>query len=684
MSCGCGGGCSGGCSGGCRSDGRAKARDIKRRHSHAGTLYDVRRSARRSASTEATFLLRQLLDHLSEPVDVAQGSRKVATPGRPDGSATLVAGDPPKLSECGTERADGPSDADAKGILKPGATVPWAHSEESTPGVALLPGLVLPGQVGEDAGPAVADALKRTGDRPGEIMRAGRGNIARCGRGEHLSPGTTTRFSVHNPVGEDLFASERALPPSLTVSDTPASYGVSIVAARSDPGAGEVITKTYLLGYRTVFFLVEQSWLEEYRADWEALYASGTTRIDSDDSYGKVSSINDTLDWLWREYRTASSGDWDVLHSLLLCYNLPKEPEGTELFWRTGWGPAHKVYLNALQLLFTYSHFLQPENEPCSGFESFVRSALQGELVTNNVGVRSCLLGFLYKNLDAEFGNYYLACRGSLSEAMEAENVHCMEESGFCDEGFKVNKSGEAKCSPPDWYGYKEKLSWVRAARCWSGESASDTQCQQPGVGDCDAAAFASTGCYKVTLHPVLLAFDGYVCDYIMYLARMAFDYALTAPALSIEFRLSYLTSARQLASYVLRIIAEHGRLILHEVGHILSGRGGHCSADCCMNVTAFGWLCQVRAMLGLPLNAFEPRSDDYDPEDSYQKIAAGLCSDGDMSTECDVGKNGVPGQQANFCATGCMTSDATSDVYYCLDGVVERPRDAITGDSAR
>jgi len=160
---------------------------------------------------------------------------------------------------------------------------------------------------------------------------------------------------------------------------------------------------------------------------------------------------------------------------------------------------------------------------------------------------------------------------------------------------------------------------------------------------------------FGVTMHPVRLAFDGVRCDYALFLARLAYDYAMENPILNVDYALS----AIRLASFALRVIANWGRLFIHELGHTYCGRG-HCNWDCCFDTASYAWLCKVRGLLGLPGTTDWPTyvgdtdgSDEACTEDENYGLVS--LSTG-IYTRCNVVEYGIPGQQSHYCATPCMT----------------------------
>lgn len=148
--------------------------------------------------------------------------------------------------------------------------------------------------------------------------------------------------------------------------------------------------------------------------------------------------------------------------------------------------------------------------------------------------------------------------------------------------------------------------SFDSTANAWLAAGRSSHPSQSMSMPDYGSIrAYASDGTFTITYHPQVLAWMGYVCDYILYLARMAHDYArdYTTHTTSASERDALRDKAMELGRYALRIIADRGRVQIHEFGHVWRGTGGHCSkGSCCFELAARRWLCAVTSQLGLPL----------------------------------------------------------------------------------
>jgi hypothetical protein len=126
-------------------------------------------------------------------------------------------------------------------------------------------------------------------------------------------------------------------------------------------------------------------------------------------------------------------------------------------------------------------------------------------------------------------------------------------------------------------------------------------------------------GMWAINFPPSNLAFDGFVCDQIFFRARMIYDYVRNnIPIMNPNgagFNPAYvegMNAAQLIARYALRIIAEWGYHLVHEVGHTYLGNM-HCKWGCCFELAAQQWLCKVRGHLGLPEGEYVKNNQDSD-----------------------------------------------------------------------
>jgi hypothetical protein len=206
--------------------------------------------------------------------------------------------------------------------------------------------------------------------------------------------------------------------------------------------------------------------------------------------------------------------------------------------------------------------------------------------------------------------------------------------------------------------------------KCFTGGD-DPSRCERPET-KCDPHAYHDH--WTINLHASELAFQGSVCDWYLFWARAAYDYGryLAGQGLTGRADAAY-TAAHRWGRYVLGILAYNARHWIHEFGHAwLQGSdktygsaGGHCGYNCCNDVVADYWLCKVRGHLGLPRGEYEAEEGD----DFAKRYASWRTDDGSCGTDnasamrvwsCDVGDNGVQGQDASYCSTGCYLDYST------------------------
>ncbi len=408
-------------------------------------------------------------------------------------------------------------------------------------------------------------------------------------------------------------------------------------------GGGPDIPCHYRFAYRDQSFKIPCDWYIEYLNDWYEIFET-----DADASFGKCSSISAALDLVWGQFRAEARGDHETFHSLLGCFNLPRENPPTSsplfnFFWSNPAGAAHKVHLYACQLLLTYvdrtEYDLNTSNDVCSGLTEFIEDLLEGRGSITSDWKDACFLTINYRNADSTFPRVHDSC----NESKDCDSVY----NGTC-----------ASLVWDDW-----TPQWVAAGSCYTGGS-SDA-CERPHT---DCGTYAVGGDFGVTFQPVHLAFDAYVCDRILFLARLALDYALDRlEALDLDAAFDYAQVASRLGRYALVVVADRASVLVHEIGHSFLGKG-HCKFDCCFEVASQAWLCEVRGHLGLPRNTFSPRSSgDFDNPDGTLYEPCNVCGkDWGRNTHhlyfCDVATEGQPLEEVVFFAGGCHTYTLGSD----------------------
>jgi hypothetical protein len=148
------------------------------------------------------------------------------------------------------------------------------------------------------------------------------------------------------------------------------------------------------------------------------------------------------------------------------------------------------------------------------------------------------------------------------------------------------------------------------------------------------STARASSSRRAVTFQPAHLAYDGEVCDTLMFMAQLCLDRARAlcsrrereAPDWAPQAVLA-VRAGRQFASYALVIIAERAKVLVHELGHVYLGGSPHCGYDAsilskevaspvaehtgaprwrsCFDVASWAFLARVQAENGLPIEPY-------------------------------------------------------------------------------
>lgn len=479
---------------------------------------------------------------------------------------------------------------------------------------------------------------------------------------------------------------------------------------------GETIVESIPLGYRTVTFTVDARWLADYVADWAAMYSGYD--ITATASNGKVSSIKDALDELWPRFRAARKGSHTTFHKLIGCYNLPRRPGWSnedlssdlaaapswlsrgerlgstlkpDLFWHLDWGPAHKVLMYALQLIYTYPEFLDNDQLPdectesgtvddsriwkddgCSysGLRNFITTALSAKPATSKQ-CKTCKVVIHLRNADkrfaddASFGYVNKPCAENTLDCVGGYKT-CKEVTDTCDANFGNIVTGNNY----DRY----DLNWVADHRCLSAIGPSDSKCRAPDPGTV-SAAFASRNNFTITTHPIVQHFRGSVCDYLLFLARLALDHARDGES-DPWAALATQQAASRIARYGLGIIAELSGMLIHEYVHLylhIDAKKTHCPTTSCTTIASKQFRCKVGAMLGLPWRTLSHRedpttTDDYDSEDHRHWNPDA----DDRMDYCDTVAEGVPSQTGYYCSTGCLSDLNSADLRAEFDRLVD------------
>lgn len=453
------------------------------------------------------------------------------------------------------------------------------------------------------------------------------------------------RHSEAWTTSEGLLLPDRTAPGTLT-ADAVKSPAILL------PGGIGAVASHLSFAYRTVEFSVSERFFREYNRDFRS------ARRGPGEGRGLVSSLSEALRALWANYLDDVTLGVGEFGKLLGCYNLGREEiAGNYYFFDDSWGAPFYVIRYACQMVHTYNTYLsyRAGGGACRGFDTFATELLEGNYATNDAGER-CSLTINLRNADDRYAQLRDACTAQKP----------------CDGGFNQDTTCDTTpcCESTPW----EPMTWTWVSstgrNCWSGARAD--HCDPPDTG-CAMAAIGND--FNATFEPATLGWDGFVVDWVMYLARLAWDYSRSGVP-DLEGALAAADAASKLARYALRIIANWGRILIHEIGHSYLG-GGHCVFECCFDRTSRNWLCHVRGRLGLPGDPYTPAYvaslniyDDFEPTDHFTRQTSACDDDGENYTHwsCDVQANGVVGQHADFCSSGCTTITLTATTGYCLE----------------
>jgi hypothetical protein len=358
--------------------------------------------------------------------------------------------------------------------------------------------------------------------------------------------------------------------------------------------------------YGEVDFSVPQSWLQrkESGGDW-------TPR-------------QDVLDDLWSAWRAsiaASGTDWGDLMAVLGCFDV--DTDADNLFWDAGWGGPLAIILNALQMSANFDaseeivdfriHFLA-EDARFEGDEEAGQDCTRGS--------------------DGEEGG----C-GIPYDWISVTTYAGRQNDVLVAYGCRTGPS----CAPADYIGsYEDERNGAPKTGCEFG---------------------AKGGANHIRMQPSHLYWGGILNDYLMYWARVAYDYWLeTGDA-------SYRSAAQSLALHTLTQILYWAGHLCHEFGHVYCG-GNHCvSNGLFMESARQNMVCKVRALLGL-----YAESVDLSPSTSG-KDACWLS--GEIANYTDsYGTSWLGAALADaFCGAANVSVDATTGEVTCTASAEQRCR---------
>ena len=391
------------------------------------------------------------------------------------------------------------------------------------------------------------------------------------------------------------------------------------------------------------------------------------------------SSAESTLATLLPEFHGATKNVASKADSIIGCFNIPAEPSfaledglpSSYLFWSDGEGAPRHCFRLICKMLAAYSELIEdPCSHRCDGLGEFTRRLVCGwpasRKNTADHEVDRCTLTVHLISRDERYGGV-------------------LEPQYGCVDGPAI-PCGVGYYPFDDDEGFPRPVGDLRVYEWDSGTGVVVLSAEPEGIHDPNSGVdFKGIGQdFSIFLPAINLAFDAYRCDYTMFLARLALDFAQeNAAALSVDQHAAYLMEGRRLAQHAVAILADWGRLFIHELGHTYLGPG-HCSPwGNCFERAAQRWLCKVKGELGLSMY-----SDDHYPidealytneqfpgvyGDTYAVDMAfhptvGVREQG-FSYACCAEEHGEVGGGASFAATLCESPPVSWTALPCEDG---------------
>lgn len=438
--------------------------------------------------------------------------------------------------------------------------------------------------------------------------------------------------------------------------------------------------------YRSEKFPIDEAWTDKYLVALATYLRTGASPpfISPLSGYTSpmVSGTGDTLNALWgtfwNDYQALPTGVIGHLIDSIGCYNLPHSGDTPHyLFWNSGYGAPLTLITYALAMIYMYADEVIDEysqSNYCDGFNIFIKTLIVGGEAYNKLipgatdSSQSCRLSIHFKNLTGALGLYgslWETDDSGLAKSYRTDPPPRCHPEDKCNTGFDLSNPSIAWNDwTPAWRWVtsgEENFFYIAATRPDPDENGNDgEQGVRPDVG---TLSFIRGGNFDITAHPAHLAFDGYVCDQIMFQARTLYDYARTTmnPG-SIEYLIAMQTAMR-ISRFALRIIAYWGRFLIHEIGHSYTGSGGHCDSGCCFELASQRWLCKMLGQLELPIDVYYPTGDgDWRTSYDSSETTASNCSEIGTGPTMTCNINRIT-DSAQFCAN---TGDPST---ICLGG---------------
>lgn len=397
------------------------------------------------------------------------------------------------------------------------------------------------------------------------------------------------------------------------------------------------------LSYRTESCCISSAFYRQWIAERE----QGVTT-------GVVSGTSDALDALWPDFDRRWTSEHGAPGGLIDCWALPLDYGATDgLFFRSGRGAPYQTVLHALRLVNHYGWSIRDtsasgnlcvaEGGQDTGQAVFSMGMVQGLAMDHPMtSGKPCFLRVGVGDNDDDIGvtRVTTVCPDSVNREKERSCSSRVRSTGYRIELEK-------------WDSFVLELSLDQGYPIWVANPS-----RPGGVGP----VWGSWKGYSsdrglVLLAPAWVSYCGQVVDDLLYKAHLALDYAAYVGDADVE------ATARRFAGYALRVVAEVGEVLIHELGHKWSG-SKHCDGEhkCCFDKAGQRWLCRCIAAQGLPHSVFRPIVPTDFPSGSVSFLGDSQCGDAYYGTSCTIADVGEAGSKWSFCNAGCGEAVSSED----------------------
>ncbi len=366
--------------------------------------------------------------------------------------------------------------------------------------------------------------------------------------------------------------------------------GTPLVAPASGPGA--LIASGSLTPSAATNSLAHpetQLLLDEIRIDWGEVHRAIPLGWFLDyEWHERFTKVGTFLGDVWHDviHTIGAHGiDLGALDAIIGCYNIDWDRAridvGPWMFYRHGDDPAREFLRYTLAMIAAYHALAIDEwsgTDYCDDFAPFVGKLFKGKRAVNRVG-HGCTLRVQVRSTDPRFDDE----RVKTCAPGHDTGRPCGEE---VSSGDKIG-SGAFDDWEPQWE--DGEYPWLGVDAPYSTDTSSE-----PAKFTNSTGAVGDGQGFSIFFHAVLAAFDGYVFDYAMYVARLLVDYGREMD------QAECVEDGVMVSRWQLLKLVDRGRLLIHEAGHLWIGEGGHCRWGICFEYAAQAWVCGVQGLLGL------------------------------------------------------------------------------------